>query len=261
VNSQNFELATNNGPNHLHGGPSGFHDQVWDVTSVSEDRITLHYQSQDGEEGYPGNLDVTISYLLKDNDLQIEFSATTDKETVLNLTNHSYFNLNGQGSGTIYEHELLINADSYTPIDKTLIPTGEMADVTQTPFDFREPKKIGVEIENNHEQIQFGKGYDHNFILNKKGIDLELAARAKGDKTGITLEVYTTEPGLQFYSGNFMEGAHEIKGGAKDNFRTAFCLETQHFPDSPNQPNFPTTTLKPGQSFQSKTIFRFLHSI
>lgn len=257
LEGKEYTLATNNGPNHLHGGKKGYQDVVWDIEEASTENVTLKYFSKDGEEGYPGNMDITVKYALKGSDLVIEFEATTDKTTVFNITNHTYFNLNGQGSGTILDHQLMINADHYTPIDDTSIPLGEIAQVESTPFDFRTPAKIGARIEEDHVQLKNGSGYDHNFVLNSKDDgQLILGARAVGDKSGIVLEVLTTEPGLQLYTGNFMKAHHNIKFGFQDERRTAFCLETQHFPDSPNQPQFPSTVLMPGERFISQTVFR-----
>ncbi|HZI01790.1 MAG TPA: aldose epimerase family protein [Flavisolibacter sp.] len=257
IGEQNISLPVNNGPNHLHGGPKGFHNAVWNVLDSTGDHLTLHYFSRDGEEGYPGNLDVTIKYVLHESDLEIHFSATTDQDTVLNLTNHAYFNLNGQGNGDIHDHMLWLDAIHYTPVDKNLIPTGEIETVHETPFDFTQPKIIGRDIASGHEQIRFGNGYDHNFVLRVSSSNgLKLAARAIGNLSDIQLEVLTDQPGVQLYTGNFMEGTHTLKGGLKDEFRSAFCLETQHFPDSPNHSHFPSTLLKAGETFQSKTIFR-----
>jgi aldose 1-epimerase len=257
IGGQRYSIPVNNGPNHLHGGPKGFHDAIWNVLDSTGDHLTLHYISRDGEEGYPGNLDVTIKYVLQESDLQIHFSATTDQDTVLNLTNHAYFNLNGQGTGSIHEHILWIDAEHYTPVDKNLIPTGEITPVRETPFDFTQPKRIGQDIAKEHEQIRFGNGYDHNFVLRITDTNsFRRAAKAIGDRSNIQLEVMTDQPGIQLYTGNFMEGTHTLKGGLKDEFRSAFCLETQHFPDSPNHSHFPSTLLKAGETFQSKTIFR-----
>lgn len=257
LDGKEYTLATNNAPNHLHGGKKGYQDVVWEVAEVTPESLTLKYFSPDGEEGYPGNMDITIKYTLSGDDLVMDFEATTDKTTVFNITNHAYFNLNGQGSGTIVDHQLMINADHYTPIDETSIPLGQIAPVEGTPFDFRKPVAIGARIDQEDGQLKNGTGYDHNFVLNSKGDQqLILAARAVGDKSGIVLEVLTTEPGIQLYTGNFMKAHHHIKYGFRDERRAAFCLETQHFPDSPNQPKFPSTVLKPGERFRSQTIFR-----
>jgi aldose 1-epimerase len=257
LNNQTFHLPINNGVNHLHGGPDGFHNAVWNVEKANESVIELSYLSKDREEGYPGNLTIRVVYTLEANALRIDFNATSDQDTVINVTNHSYFNLNGQGSGSIEKHQLQINASSFTAIDETLIPTGELMPVTNTPFDFTIPKSIGLQINEKHPQIQYGQGYDHNFVLDKKENELSQAAKAVGDQTGITLEVLTTEPGVQLYTGNFMKGANRIKQGFRDEYRSGFCLETQHFPDSPNHPHFPSTILKAGDRFTSTTIFRF----
>lgn len=254
-----YTLFTNNGPNTLHGGKKGFQDVVWNAEQVSENVLKLNYLSKDMEEGFPGNLQVSVVYTLTDNnELTIDYEATTDKTTVLNLTNHAFFNLNGEGSGNILEHELQINADAYTPVDTTLIPLGKNVTVVNTPFDFTKPFKIGARIEDNDEQLKNGKGYDHNFVLKvAEGAALTHAATVIGDKSGIVMDVFTKEPGLQFYSGNFMQSKNTFKGGAKDDFRTAFCLETQHFPDSPNQASFPSTVLKPQEVYKSSSTYKF----
>lgn len=252
-----YNVEKNNGPNHLHGGPGGFHNAVWDHISSDSSTVVLQCTSQDGEEGYPGTLTVTVSYELTDaNELKIRYEAISDKTTVLNITNHAYFNLNGQGGGSVLDHTLYINADYYTPIDTTLIPTGIIAPIEGTPLDFRVPKKIGKDIEAAKEQLINGGGYDHNFVLNKNENELSIAAKAIGDQSGIVLEAFTTEPGMQLYTGNFMKGVNKLKEGKTDEWRSAFCLETQHFPDSPNQPNFPSTRLEAGQVFKSETVYR-----
>ena len=261
VGGKEYTLAINNAPNSLHGGKKGFGAVIWDARKLSDSSVELSYLSKDGEEGYPGNLQVKVVYTLtgdSSNTLKIDYEATTDKATVLNLTNHSYFNLNGQGSGTINNHLLQLNADTYTPVDSTLIPTGKIEPVAGTPFDFRQPVAIGSRIDSPHIQLKYGKGYDHNFVLNpNKGSGLNLAATVLGDQTGIFMEVYTLEPGIQFYGGNFMTGANPLKGGKKDDYRTAFCLETQHYPNSPNEPSFPTTELKPGKVYKTSTAYTF----
>ncbi len=259
LDEKEYTLATNNAPNHLHGGNKGFSRVVWDAQPQNDSTLILTYLSKDGEEGYPGNLTSKVIYtVLSNNKLKIDYEATTDKNTVLNLTNHTYFNLNGQGSETILNHAVMINADRYTPVDSTLIPTGKFEAVKGTPLDFRTPTAIGIRVnDTSNQQVKFGHGYDHNFVLNTKGNLNEKAAEVISDQSGIVMDVYTKEPGLQFYVGNFMNGSHTIKGGKKDDYRTAFCMETQHYPDSPNQPNFPTTELKPGQQYQTTTIYAF----
>ncbi len=261
LDGETYSLPTNNGPNTLHGGEVGFQDVVWEVGQVTPQSLELNYLSQDMEEGFPGNLSVKIVYTLTDdNALLISYEANTDKKTVVNLTNHAYFNLNGEGSGTILDHVLQFDADAYTPVDESLIPTGEIASVAETPFDFREPTHIGERIDTEHEQIKNGLGYDHNIVLtdtDASGDSLRWAAGVLGDQSGIYMEVLTEEPGVQFYSGNFMEGANTLKSEAQDDYRTAFCLETQHFPDSPNQPDFPSTVLSPGETYQTRTMYHF----
>jgi aldose 1-epimerase len=252
-----YPLARNNGENHLHGGLRGFDKVVWNARTTGP-RLDLSYLSKDGEEGYPGNLAVTVSYALTDNnELRIDYGATTDKDTVINLTNHSYFNLAGQGEGNILGHQVTINADRFTPVDKGLIPTGELRSVEGTPFDFRKPHTIGERVDNKDEQLTLGNGYDHNFVLNGRAGTIRLAARVTESKSGRVMEVLTTEPGVQFYIGNFLDGTIKGKGDKVYQRRYGFCLETQHFPDSPNQPNFPSVVLKPGSRYSTTTIFRF----
>ncbi len=265
LEGKDYTLAANNGPNSLHGGKKGFAGVVWTGRQLDPQSVELSYLAKDGEEGYPGNLQVKVVYTLTDsNALSISYTATTDKATVLNLTNHTYFNLNGQGSGTINNHLLQLNADRYTPVDSTLIPTGKIEPVAGGPFDFRQPAAIGSRIDQDNIELKYGKGYDHNFVLNsakgdsiKGGGQLMPAATVTGDLSGIVMKVFTDQPGIQFYGGNFMTGANTIKGGKKDEYRTAFCLETQHFPDSPNQPAFPSTELKPGQTYKTTTVYQF----
>lgn len=252
-----YQIFTNNGVNMLHGGKKGYQDVVWDAKQTDGQTLELHYFSKDMEEGFPGNLDITVTYTLTDdNALKISYKATTDKNTVVNLTNHAFFNLNGSQSGSILNHLVKINARKYTPVDSTLIPSGKIEDLKGTPFDFTEAKTIGKDIDIKNPQLENGKGYDHNFVLNPHQVD-EPVAVVTGDKTGIVMSVYTDQPGLQFYSGNFMQSKNTMKGNHKDDFRTAFALETQHFPDSPNQPSFPTTVLKKGESYQSQSIYKF----
>ncbi len=255
-----YTLATNNIPNALHGGLKGFDKVVWSarpLPTANGPELILSYVSRNGEEGYPGNLLVTAVYSLTENNaLRIEFTATTDQDTVLNLTHHSYFNL--RGSGDVLDHVVYINADKFTPVDSTLIPTGELRPVTGTPFDFRKPATIGARIGyTNDQQIAFGGGYDHNWVLNKQTNEISLAASVYEPATGRTMEVWTTSPGVQFYSGNFLDGTITGKGGWTYQFRNGFCFEPQHFPDSPNQPAFPTTELKPGETYQNTIIYKF----
>ena len=258
-----YTLAKNNNENHLHGGVIGFDKVVWDAEPRFGDDwngVELTYLAKDKEEGYPGNLQVKVTYKLTDkNQLIVEYFATTDKATPVNVTQHSYFNLKGEGNGTILDHELMLNAKKYTPVDEGLIPTGEMPDVEGTPFDFTTAKPIGRDIEQDNEQLKFGLGYDHNFVLDKGGDEkgLTLAARVYEPTTGRVLEIHTTEPGIQFYCGNFLDGRLKGKAGKTYVHRGGFCLETQHYPDSPNQPNFPSTVLKPGQEHKTTTIFTF----
>jgi len=243
LDGQQYQLEVNNGPNTLHGGTNGFFGKVWEVKHVTDSSLELQYISPDGDAGYPGTLKATVTYTVTaGNGLEIAYHATTDKATIVNLTNHAYFNLSGEGDSTILDHLLTIRADGYTPVDETLIPTGEIAPVEGTPFDFRQPTAIGARIDEADGQLLLGKGYDHNFVL-KKDPGLQLVATVESPKTGIVMDILTEEPGLQFYSGNFMDNVQHAKGGKTYGYRSAFCLETQHFPDAPNHPDFPTTVL------------------
>ncbi len=259
LDGKSYQLAANNGPNTLHGGKKGFSACVWDAKLLNDSTLELTYSSKDMEEGFPGNLNAKVTYTLANDDLKIDYEATTDKKTICNLTNHTYFNLNGEGSGTINDHIIQINAATYTPVDATLIPTGKIDAVAGTPFDFNTPATIAAKLDTNNIQLKYGKGFDHNYCINleKNQAGLFQAATVTGDKSGIVMDVLTTEPGLQFYGGNFMEGLNTLKGGAKDDYRTGFCMETQHFPDSPNKPQFPSTTLEPGKTYKTNTVYRF----
>ena len=258
-----FHLPKNDGPNTLHGGTVGFNKRIWtgvDRSRADAEVLELSYTSADGEEGYPGALKVKVTYTLpaEANELHIDYTATTDKDTVINLTNHSYFNLSGDASKEIVDHQLLLRALQYTPVDATLIPTRELRAVRGTPFDFTKPAAIGARINQDDEQLKFGKGYDHNWVLERTPkAGLQLAAEVFDPTSGRVLEVLTTEPGIQFYSGNFLDGTAKGKGGQLYAHRTGLCLETQHFPDSPNHPSFPTTVLKPGETYRTSTVLRF----
>src|SRR3982751_6276514 len=255
LEGKTYNTPKNDGDNTLHGGIKGFDKHVWTAREVG-DSVEFTYVSKDGEEGFPGTLTSKVTYTVTpNNELKIEYSATTDKPTVVNLTNHSYFNLAGQGEGDILQHQVAINSTRFTPVDKGLIPTGELKAVAGTPFDFNNPTAIGARIGENDEQLQFGKGYDHNWVLNGSG--LKGAAEVYEPKSGRVMQVWTEEPGLQFYTGNFLDGTITGKGGKVYGNRAAFCMETQHFPDSPNKPSFPTTELTPGQTYRTSTVYRF----
>ncbi|PJJ84307.1 aldose epimerase family protein [Mucilaginibacter auburnensis] len=259
LNGKEYNLEKNDGANSLHGGAHGYWMQVWDAKLINKTTLELTYLSKDGEAGYPGNLNVKVVYTLTDNDeVKIDYSATTDQATPVNLTNHAYFNLNGAGDSTILNNELRIAADNITPVDNTLIPTGKITPVKGTAFDFTSFKAIGKEIGNaDDEQLKFGKGYDHNFVLNKHTLK-DAIATVKSPVTGIVMDVYTEEPAIQFYSGNFLDGrSKDGKGGVAYPLRSALCLETQHYPDSPNKPEFPSTTLNPGKTYKTTTIYKF----
>ncbi|MFA6085677.1 aldose epimerase family protein [Mucilaginibacter sp.] len=259
LNGKSYQVNVNDGPNSLHGGANGYFKQVWDVTKANGQMLELTYLSKDGEEGYPGNLKIIVSYTLKDdNSLEIAYHATTDKETVINLTNHAYFNLNGAASEEgITNHLLQINADAYTPVDSLLIPTGKIETVKGGAFDFTTAKAIGKDIGMKDRQLGYGKGYDHNFVLNKHRDD-EPVVTLLSPITGIQMKVFTNEPGIQFYSGNFLKGEDKNgKGGVAYKYRSALCLETQHFPDSPNQPGFPSTVLSPQKAYHTVTTYSF----
>lgn len=262
LNGKEYNLAVNNGVNHLHGGVKGYDKVVWTAkpfTDKNGANLQLTYLSKNGEEGYPGNLSIKVIYTLtENNELKIVYSATTDQDTIINLTHHSYFNLAGAGIGDILNHQLMINADKFTPTDDSSIPTGELKNVKGTPFDFTKPTKMVERIKQDDEQLEFGKGYDHNWVLNKKGKELSLAASVFEPITGRIMEVWTTEPGLQFYSGNFLDGSIPGKNLQFYPYRSGFCLEAQHFPDSPNQPKFPSTVLRKGKVYSQTTIYKFL---
>jgi aldose 1-epimerase len=258
MNDTVYSLVQNNDMNHLHGGTKGFNDVFWDTSQPDGQTLVLQYTSPHMEEGYPGNLDVKVQYqLTNENELKIEYWATTDRPTPVNLTHHSFFNLKGDGNGTINDHIMQINADFYTPVDEGLIPTGEITPVEATPMDFRAPTAIGERVDDDFEQLKYGLGYDHNWVLVPAENGLNFAARVVEPASGRTMEVYTNEPGLQFYGGNFLDGTDTGKYGRPYDFRTSFCLETQHFPDSPNQPEFPSTILEPGEEYYSVCLYRF----
>jgi aldose 1-epimerase len=260
LDGKTYTLPKNDGPNTLHGGTTRTFDKVeWEGEPLKgKSGVAFSYLSKDGEEGFPGNLSVRVTYTLTDaNELVIDYEATTDKATPINVSQHSYFNLAGEGTSDILNHEIMINADRFTPVDKNLIPTGELRPVKGTPLDFTTPTKIGARIDDNYEQLVLAHGYDHNFVLNRKGSGLVLAARVYEPTTGRVLEVSTTQPGVQFYTGNFLDGSVTGKQGHVYKRRYGLCLETQHFPDSPNHPDFPTTILKPGETFHQQTVFKF----
>ncbi|WP_342235737.1 aldose epimerase family protein [Inquilinus sp. OTU3971] len=262
LDGQTYKLAANNGPNALHGGLAGFDKKVWkakEIQGADGVGLELTYTSPDGEEGYPGTLTAKVTYMVTGNsELRIDYEATTDKPTIVNLTNHTYFNLAGEGSGSILDHELMLNASAVTPVDATLIPTGEIAKVAGGPMDFTIPTPIGARIRNDDQQLVFGRGYDHNWVLDKPSVGaLSLAARVREPTTGRVMEISTTEPGIQFYTGNFLDASLVGTSGGMYRQSDGFCLETQHFPDSPNHPEFPSTVLKPGDVYKSTTVHRF----
>jgi aldose 1-epimerase len=257
IDGIDYYILPNNGSNALHGGQNGFQSVVWDAEQLNSSTLHLTYHSKDMEEGFPGNLDVVVVFeLTSDNALKITYQASTDKATILNLTNHAYFNLNGEGAGSVLEHMVQINANQFTPINSSSIPLGPSAPVMGTPFDFTAPSPIGGRIDEKNEQLENGNGYDHNYVLDSHDSSVSVAT-VVGDQTHIKMEVFTDQPGLQFYTGNFMPSKNIMKGSHKDDFRTAFCMETQHFPDSPNHPSYPSTLLKPGEVFQSFSMYRF----
>ena len=257
INNNNYLLTVNNNSNHLHGGNKGFHNVVWDIISHKYNQLELAYLSKDMEEGYPGNLKVKVIYTVNEaNELKIDYEATSDKKTHVNLTHHSYFNLSGSYQNNIEKHKLMINSNFFIPVDKDLIPTGKIDSVKDTPFDFKDFKTIGKDINIKHPQIEIGGGYDHNFIIDKK-TSYELAAKVQDEKSGRIMEVFTNQPGIQFYSGNFLNGKTKGKNNSFMEFRSAFCLETQHFPDSPNNELFPSTLLNPNEIYKATCSYRF----
>ena len=258
LDGESYQLPINNGPNALHGGLKGFNAVIWDAEQTAANRIAFHYVAADGEEGYPGELHVEVVYTLtEEHELTIEYRATTSKPTILNLTNHSYFNLSGDGDASVHDHSLQIDAEEYLPTDETAIPYGAPAAVEGTPMDFREPHLVGERIDTAWDQLVWARGYDHTYILDKPLGKLGRAARCSSPKTGIVMEVYTDQPGVQLYTGNWMSGNMRGKHGHRYPARAALCLETQHYPDSPNRPEYPSTRLDPGQEFHSTTAFRF----
>jgi aldose 1-epimerase len=262
LDGKSYQLATNNDPNHLHGGVNGFDKVFWNIEPIDTaagNALRLTYQSKDGEEGYPGNLNVEVTYLLTEkNELSISYKATTDKKTIVNLTQHTYFNLSGDAKADILQHELVLNADKFIPVDKTLIPTGKLQNVEGTPFDFRTPISIGSRIDKKDQQLEFGRGYDHCWVLTDPETDsLNLAATLYEPTSGRLMSISTTEPGIQFYSGNFLDGSNIGKKGAVYKHRYGLCLESEHFPDSPNQKNFPSVELNPGEVYRTQTVYAF----
>tara|TARA_B100001057_G_scaffold478882_1_gene549838 strand:+ start:10715 stop:11857 length:1143 start_codon:yes stop_codon:yes gene_type:complete len=261
LNQEDFALATNNGENHLHGGLKGFDKVIWDVTEVVSDStssLVFTYTSKDMEEGYPGNLNAQVTYTLDNDDkLTVKYEATTDKTTIINLTQHSYFNLSSALNKNILDHEIVINSDSFLPVDSTLIPTGEIKSVNQTPFDFRQPRKIGDQISDQNIQLSYGNGYDHSWVINNQNQGIRFVASAYEPESGRVLEIFSDQPGLQFYSGNFLDGTIKSKSGHVYEFRSGFCLETQHYPNSPNEKSFPSVILKPGEKYSTTTEFKF----
>jgi aldose 1-epimerase len=263
IDGLEYQLPLNNGPNSLHGGPEGFNNQVFETKGVYKtekgEAVEMFYVSKDGEMGYPGTLNVKITFTLSEkNELTLDFEAKTDKATHVNICSHSYFNLKGEGNGDILEHELSINSDKFTPVSDTLIPTGELRPVAGTPMDFRMSKVIGKNIDDNYDQLEFGKGYDHNWVLNKKKAgEFSLAATCYEPKTGRVMEVHTTQPGVQLYTGNWLDGSDKGKGGKAYHMRSGLCLETQNFPDSPNKPDFPSTLLRPGETYKHACVYIF----
>lgn len=260
LNGKTYKLEANNGPNNLHGWPGGYHNVVWDVLEAGDQVLKMRYLSPDSQAGFPGNLTVTMTYSLTDDDeFKIEYEAETDQPTVVNLTHHSFFNLNGHGEGNVHNHQLTLNADHYTPVNDVLIPLGEIAPVEGTPMDFRTPHLVGERVDDDFDQLKVGGGYDHNWVLNRKGgsNNPEWAATVVVPENGRKMEVFTTQPGVQVYTGNFMDGRSKSKEGKTYGKRSAICLETQHFPDSPNQPNFPSVVLNPGERYHHFCIYKF----
>lgn len=258
LDGKQYQLTCNEGANHLHGGERGFYKAVWSAEQLDEQSLRLSYHSPDGEEGYPGNVKVVVTYTITaDNELRIEYSGTTDQPTILNPTNHCYFNLTGSPQNSILEHELTIQADAFTPVDNNLIPTGELRPVASTPLDFRNPKAIGRDIEDDYEQLAIAQGYDHNWVLKSYDGSVRKVATLYDPQSGRVMEILTDQPGMQFYSGNFLDGTTTGKGSLKYNQHTALCLETQAFPDSPNKAHFPSVVLRPGEEYKQTTIYRF----